>query len=261
MGKSWWEEKNGFFGEFYAEGDNSIEGYRASPQTLGERTRREADGAVFLLKLEKGDKILDVPCGYGRHSIALAKKGFQVTGSDINQVHLKKAKQAAKEKGVKVEWKKENMLKLKYNEEFDACINMFYSFGFFEQESENFKALKKMFNSLKRGGKLLFHTDVNMQRVLKGKHLFEEIRHLQSGNTLVIVERFNPKTKRMDGSWTILKKDGSKIKNNYSMRVYSKEEFIGLCKKAGFKNAAACGEWNGKPYTEKSEDMIIVAEK
>ncbi len=261
MGKKWWEDKNGFFGGFYLEGDNSLEGYQSLPQTLEERTQKEVEGAISILKLKKGQKILDVPCGYGRHAIALAKKGFKVTGVDLNPVHLKKAKNDAKEKGVKVEWKKENMLKLKYKEEFDACINLFYSFGFFDKDSENFKALENIFRSLKKGGKFLFHTDVNLQRVLKGKHKFEEIRHLKSGNKLTIVESYSPENKRMNGSWTILKKDGKKTKKNYSMRVYSKEEFIELCKNTGFKNTAAYGYWSTEPYTEKSEDMIIVAEK
>jgi hypothetical protein len=60
------------------EGDDSLEGFLTTPQTLSMRTAREADGIIRLLSLRPGASILDCPCGYGRHSIPLAKKGFRV---------------------------------------------------------------------------------------------------------------------------------------------------------------------------------------
>src|SRR5438445_13281208 len=86
--KEWWEDGGVFFGRGYMEGDDSYEGYLSNPMTLAERTRQEVDGLVELLALQANQRILDCPCGYGRHSLALASRGFQVVGIDINKEEL-----------------------------------------------------------------------------------------------------------------------------------------------------------------------------
>ncbi len=137
MNKSsqWWSEEYGFFGEYYIEGDNSNEGYLiAQKQNLVQRTVTEVKGVIGLLGLKGGEKILDIPSGYGRHSIELARKGFDVTGVELNSVHLNKAIFDAQTTDTKVQFVKGNMIDIAYKDEFDAVINMFYSFGFFETE-------------------------------------------------------------------------------------------------------------------------------
>ncbi|MDO8538091.1 MAG: class I SAM-dependent methyltransferase, partial [archaeon] len=135
--KYWWSKEYGFFGSFYIEGDNSLDGYlQSKKQSLEERTSTEVKGIINLLKLKVRDKILDIPCGYGRHSIELAKQGFNVVGVDINSVHLKQAKKNANNSNLDIIFEEKNMLNLKYQNEFDAVINMFYSFGFFEKDKE-----------------------------------------------------------------------------------------------------------------------------
>ena len=256
----WWMEEYGFFGEFYLEGDNSEEGYlQTKKQTLKERTIAEVDGIINLLGLGNGVRILDIPCGYGRHSIELAKRGFSIVGSEINSVHLDKAKEISEKEKVEINFQKENMIDISYNFEFDAVINMFYSFGFFETDEENLKVLQNFYDALKPGGRLLFHTDVNIPRILNGKYKEDEERNLASGKKLRIIDKYNPATKRIDGTWII--KDGGEIKKDYSVRVYAKEEFIDICKKVGFAKFSAYGDWGGSEYSEDSEDMIIIAEK
>jgi cyclopropane fatty-acyl-phospholipid synthase-like methyltransferase len=103
----WWQEEYGFFGSLYLEGDDSVEGYlQKRKQTLAQRTETEVKGVISLLGLQKGQRILDIPCGYGRHSIALAKQGFEVVGSDVNSVHLAKAEGDTRKAGLKVRYKK-----------------------------------------------------------------------------------------------------------------------------------------------------------
>lgn len=259
---AWWSEEYGFFGEHYLEGDNSQEGYLiAQKQSLEDRTNTEVEGVVQLLNLKNKQKVLDVPSGYGRHSIGLAKRGFCVTGVELNSVHLNRAIENAKKEGAHVNFVKENMIDLDYNKEFDAVINMFYSFGFFETDEENTKVLRNFYNSLKLGGKLLFHTDVNIPRVISGKYREDETRHLASGKTLRIIDKYNPKNKRIYGTWIIKDRDGKENKKDYSVRVYSQKEFIELCKQVGFKSFETYADWDKNPYSEESEDMIIVAQK
>jgi SAM-dependent methyltransferase len=212
------------------------------------------------LDLPKNAEILDAPCGYGRHSIGLAKKGFTVTGLDINSYHLKKAKIEAARNHAKVRFVKKNMIDLDYGDEFDAVINMFYSFGFFDRDKDNYKVLKNFFKALKPDGKFLMHTDVNIPRIISGKYKLNEIRNLKPGGKLKIEESYDAITKRINGAW-ILHKNGGEERKDYSVRVYTKDEFVKLCKSAGFKSCEVYSDWTGKPYDVRSEDMIIVATK
>ena len=258
----WWDEKYGFFGNFYITGDNSKNGYLSTKkQNLKQRTTSEVKGIIKVLDLKPKSKILDIPCGYGRHSIELAKKGYVVIGSDLNRKHLSIAQREARKNFVKTSFIKENMIDIAYRNEFDAVINMFYSFGFFKTDQENLKVLQNFFKALKPKGKFLMHTDVNIPRILAGKYKTDETRKLVSGDSLKIGDKYNSTTKRIEGFWILKSKNGKEIKKDYSVRVYTKNEFIKLCKQAGFRFCKAYSDWDKKPYSKDSEDMMIVATK
>jgi cyclopropane fatty-acyl-phospholipid synthase-like methyltransferase len=259
--KEWWEDGGGFFGHGYMEGDNSNEGFLSNPMTLAERTRQEVDGVVKLLELQADQRILDCPCGYGRHSLELAKRGFQVVGVDINREELTRARRAG-DNLTNTRFQKEDMRLLKFSEEFDAVINMFYSFGFFKTDEENFQVLRNFFSALKPGGKLLMHTDVNLSRVLEGEYKFAEKRHLHSGRVLQIVDTYDPESKRINGKWTLIDENGMVEElAPYSVRVFSLEEFAIWCYEAGFKEVNGYGSWQKTKPTSSSEEMMVVAEK
>ncbi len=258
----WWSEEYGFFGDFYMEGDNSREGYRISQkQNLKQRTKTEVEGIINLLNLKPKAKILDCPCGYGRHSIGLAQKDFIVTGCDLNSKHLACAKKEAEKKSVKVKFMQANMLNIDFSAEFDAVINMFYSFGFFEKDEDNFKVLENFFHALKPNGQFLMHTDVNIPFIEAGKYKHDETRTTVNNQALRIVDNYDSVKKRINGFWILVDNKGNQIKKDYSVRVYTKEEFIELCKKAGFRFCQAYSDWDKKPYSDDSEDMMIVATK
>lgn len=258
----WWSDDYGFFGKFYMDGDDSLEGFLAKEkQGLQKRTETEVDGVVKLLNLEKGQSVLDVPCGYGRHSIELAKRGYQVSGYDINKTHLEIAKERAAQQEATVEFKEQNMITIKDDQKFDAVINMFYSFGFFEKDEENMEALKRFYRALKPGGKFLMHTDVNIPLILKGRYKEDETRSLKSGGRLQIVDRYDSKKKRINGTWIITRPDGGKEQKSYSVRVYEKEEFAKLCLEVGFQGCEVFSDWAGAPYDEDGEEIMFVAHK
>jgi SAM-dependent methyltransferase len=258
----WWMEEYGFFGDFYMEGDDSKDGYlEGRKQTLVDRTITEAEGVIRLLDLKEGQKLMDCPCGYGRHSNELSSRGINVVGCDINSVHLGKAKKNAQARGLTTDFRKVNMIEVDYQNEFDAVINMFYSFGFFDTDEENFRVLKNFYNALKPGGKFLMHTDVNMTRVDSGKYKFDEDRPLTSGNELRVIDIYDEETKRIEGKWIITDNQGNRKEVDYSVRVYTKEEFTQMCFDAGFTKVTVYADWDGSDYSEDAEDMIFIAEK
>jgi ubiquinone/menaquinone biosynthesis C-methylase UbiE len=259
--KHWFEEGGGFFGQHYIEGDNSMEGYLLTPMSLEERTVIEIEGVIRLLKLQTGERILDCPCGYGRHSIQLASRGFDVVGCDINAEMLEPALSSPQMMS-NIRFVKKNMLHLTFDKEFDAVINLFFSFGFFETEEENNRVLRNFYRALKPGGKFIMHTDINVPRIASGKYKLQERRQLRSGGQLEISETCDLQNKRLIGTWTLFDQDGSKKElTPYTAIIYTMEDFTSMCEGAGFRNIRGYGDWNGAPLTSESEDMIVVAEK
>lgn len=256
----WWDENGGFFGRYYMEGDDSREGYLSTPLTLDERSEREVRGIVELLELREGQRVLDCPCGYGRHSLRLAARGYRVVGVDINGEELAAARQGAQHLPY-MDFIKKDMRHLRFEREFDAVVNMFYSFGFFLSDEENIHALGRLHQALRPGGKLLMHTDVNLPRLLSGTYKLSERRTLQSGKRLEIAEHYDPDSKRVHGTWTIVDRDGgAHALTPYSMRVYTFEEFAEWCCSVGFRKVTGYGDWQRTPLDPTSEDMIVVAE-
>ncbi|NET90320.1 MAG: class I SAM-dependent methyltransferase [Kamptonema sp. SIO1D9] len=259
--KEWWMEDGGFFGRRYIEGDNSLDGYLSIPQNLNERSQCEIEGVIRLLDLQPKQSILDIPCGYGRHSLGLARQGLRVVGVDINTQELEIAEKHSQ--GLtNVQFIKQDMRLLNYDQEFDAVVNLFFSFGFFQSEEENFQVLRNFYQALKPGGKFLMHTDVNIPRILSGQYKLAEIRSLQNGKKLEIIESYDRVSKRINGQWIFINEDGTKEETSpYSVRVYSFAEFSDLCQQAGFQVISGYGDWMGSPLSDRSEDMIVIAEK
>src|SRR5258708_24778096 len=259
--KDWFEDGGGFFGRYYIEGDNSIEGYLHNPMTLEERTQREIDGVIKLLDLRPGDRILDCPCGYVRHSSELATRGFEVVGCDINHQMLEPALNSTRALS-NVQFVRENMVHLEFTEEFDAVVNLFFSFGFFDSDEENNQVLQNFYRALKPGGRFIMHTDINVPRIVNGAYKLRETRRLKSGRQLEISEICDMQNKRLEGRWCLLSPDGSRQElTPYTAAIYTLEDFTEMCKAVGFRNIRGYGDWMGTPLTSDSEDMIIVAEK
>lgn len=261
--ETWWGNKGGFFGELYLEADDSLEGFLNRPQDMVGRIQTEVDGIIKLCSLREGDTVLDCPSGYGRHSIALAEKGFQVTGVDINDFFLKVAREQVQKHSIQnCRFLKEDMRVIDFTETFDAVVNMFYSFGFFSAEEDNSRVAHNFYRALKPGGTFLMHTHITLPKIMSGDYKRHEIRTLQSGNKLELFRDYDPNTKRENGQWFIIYPDGTKKASEpYSMRIYSTEEFVDLCRGAGFRDVKAYGDWNGAHYEDSSPLLIAVATK
>ncbi len=105
------------------------------------------------LHLPAGASILDLCCGMGRHSLALAQLGYQVTGVDLSDVLLDTAMQADTEQQVR--WLKGDMRQVPLTEPFDAVVNLFTSFGYFDQDEANIRVLREIDRLLRPGGRFL----------------------------------------------------------------------------------------------------------
>src|SRR5271156_1981951 len=120
-----------------------------------ERAEKEAGFVARALSLKPGACVLDLCCGQGRHSVQLAKGGFRVTGLDLNREYLERARGAAAASGVALETIAADMREIPFENEFDAIVNMYSSFGYLESENEDLKVLESAARALRSGGQLL----------------------------------------------------------------------------------------------------------
>ncbi len=107
------------------------------------------DNLTALLKLPLQSRILDCGCGRGRHAIRLAEKGFDVTGIDLSEKNIAEAKRSERNNLTFYLHDKRNPFRINY---YDAVLSLFTSFGYFEKDSENNKAIRSMAAALKQGG-------------------------------------------------------------------------------------------------------------
>ncbi len=131
--------------------DTYLEILKAQKGTEG--TRAEVDFLTKALRLKPGDRVLDVPCGFGRHSGELARRGYSVVGVDLSRAMLRDARHRYHERE-RLRFVRGDMRRLSYREEFDAVVCLYTSFGYFS-ERENVATLRKMAWALKRRGRLL----------------------------------------------------------------------------------------------------------
>jgi len=127
------------------------------------RDDNEARDLINLIQrnipLPTNSKVLDVCCGAGRHSIELAKRGYDVTGFDLSKYLISQAKKSlssSNERNLKVKFIVKDMLKFDFENKFDIAINVFSSFGYFENDKSNFSVFTNIKNSLKPNGYFVF---------------------------------------------------------------------------------------------------------
>ncbi|MFT2017263.1 SAM-dependent methyltransferase [Streptomyces sp. 796.1] len=255
----WWHEEGGFFGDLYLRADDSLQTFFEGEHRLDTRTAQEVAGVLRLCALPAGARVVDCPCGYGRHSIELARRGLRVTGVDINQHFLNLARHRAEAEELPVTFLHADMRHLPTLEPVDAVINMFYSFGFFTP-AEDLDVLRGFRRVLRPGGRFLMHTMITVPALQSGRVPPEEHRPLAGGGTLVARRRLVPETMREEGRWAVLDADGTeRSMGSYDVRIYRADEFADLCRTAGFDDVRLYGDWDGRPYADDAPYLIAVA--
>ena len=156
MNKNSWHEK--MYDDYFA----SI---NIDTPRLHKQAKKEVDFLTEAMGMKKGDRVLDLPCGTGRHSNYLAKKGLNVTGVDISAACLKRARENFSNNNIR--FQKGNMANLsQFESKFDHALNLFSSFGYFQTDKENENVLRQMVSTLKDGGKIAVHL-INRDWLLK----------------------------------------------------------------------------------------------
>jgi SAM-dependent methyltransferase len=217
----------------------------------------EIDRILVMHGLKPGAAVLDLCCGPGRHSIALARRGFRVTGVDRTQAYLDRASRRARAEGLDIEFVQEDMRRFRRPRAFAGAINLFTSFGYFENQGDDRRVLANVFDSLEDGG--VFVLDMMGKEVLAG--MFRERDWLEQGGTLFLEER----KVRRDWSWIenrwIVIQGKSRREFHWSHRLYSASELSDLLSQVGFGEVKIHGDLAGAPYDHTAKRLVAVARK
>jgi 2-polyprenyl-3-methyl-5-hydroxy-6-metoxy-1,4-benzoquinol methylase len=228
-------------------------------------TRREANALKHLLGLSQGGKILDVCCGDGRVSLALARLGYQVSGLDCSPSLLAVAAKKASRAGLAVEWLQRDMREINIEGQFDAVVNMFTSFGYFLNEDDNLRSLQSFHHALKPDGKLVLDIEnlffvSRAAQIAGGEPMYRPVSRYRGW--VEEITDFDPVEQRVTMSLKLWYPEKGIVKSGKaSYRAYSLLEMRSLLKEAGFTVVSVFGDFGLNPYVQESERMILLCVK
>ena len=257
----WWRT---YFDDRYFEMHDPLFGER--------RSRREVAGMRELLGLPLGARVLDAPCGWGRHARLLAEAGCDVFGADLSHDLLWRAvarrsdaADAAIEREADIElapaaapaYAAADIRFLPFADAaFDAVLNVFTSLGLFLSDEEDLAALREARRVLRRGGVLLLES---MHRDDVVANYGERDRwSLPDGTRIQVRRRFDAVSgvSRERLRWRQGDETGRK---RHALRLRTATEIAGLLRAAGFTDTVYYGDWDGRPFHHRAESLIAVA--
>jgi SAM-dependent methyltransferase len=163
-----------------------------------DRTEAEVERALRMLRPAGGERILDLACGSGRHSLELRRKGFEVVGADISPELLEIARRDADKEGLEVSFVEADLRELEFEAEFDIVLSLNDgAIGYLESEAENLRTFEVISRSLKSGGRHL----MQLPNVLYAREHLPQKSWISGSSMIELVEhRWNKSDRYMEGA-------------------------------------------------------------
>lgn len=229
-----------------------------------ERTESEVGRALKILRPQGGERILDLACGTGRHTLALVKHGFSVVGVDISQELIEIARTEAVQQGLEAEFIQADLRELAYDGEFDFVLNLNDgAIGYLESDEENHRTFEVIARALKPGGTNL----VQLPNVLYARAHLPQRSWIPSSTMVELVEhRWNKSDKYMEGAMIPLR-FGEVLENldkriEFRQRLYTVDELREVYASVGMTFERVF-HGNGRPKepTESQFEIFVTATK
>jgi SAM-dependent methyltransferase len=243
---SWmqWFENEEFWRTFY-------------PYMFGERRMTAAPGEVdrvlTLAGVTRG-RVLDLGCGPARHSIILARKGFEVTGVDRSPLLLSKARELTAGSGV--ELVEADMRDFVRPGTFDLALSLFTSFGYFATREEDLAVLRNVRASLKPDG--VFVMDVTSKEYVISQGRETSWEEWPGGEIHIHRHDAFPGWGRLRVQWLLI--EGERARRfEFEHNLYSGQELAALLERAGFADVRLFGSLDGTPYDAAATRLVAVA--
>ncbi len=222
-----------------------------------DQTRSEVDFIVSCLNLPTGARILDIPCGNGRHTLALSQRGYSATGVDLSAEFIGDARGAAAEKGVIAQWVIGDMRHLSLRTQFDGVVCFGNSFGYLSHE-DTIAFIDNIAACLKRDGRFILETGLAAESLLPN---VVPRRWFQIDELLMLSEsRYVAAESRLYTSYTFIR-GTVKQTGTAAYSIYTVAEIKRLLSAAGFQVEDLFGTPQRQSYELGSPRLFVVARK
>ena len=221
-------------------------------------TEAEADFIQEIAFLKNGGKVLDIMCGYGRHSIELARRGVEITAIDNLRDYIDEIKAKAKEQNLPICAVQEDILNAKLDEVYDAVICMGNSFAFFGR-NDAITILKNISNHLKPGGILIINSWMVAEVAIK--HFKERDWHYAGEYKCMLEYKYCFHPSRIESEQTIIAPDGSVEVVKGVDYIFTLDELESMFNEAGLKTKDVFSTPRKKKFVMGDGRVYIVAEK
>ena len=222
-----------------------------------EQTRADADFLVETLHPAAGARLLDVPCGNGRHTLELAARGYRVTGVDISAEFLREAQEGAAAAAIDVEWLLADMRFLPWQAEFDGAFCFGNSFGYLDQEGMKV-FVASLSRALKPGAHFVLETGMAAESILPSLQLR---RWFRVQDILLLIEsQYHAAESRLDSQYTFVQ-EGKIETRPVSHLVYTAAEIRRLLEEVGLVTRSLYRSLEKQPFEIGSPRLLLVAQK
>lgn len=215
------------------------------------------DGLIRFSQVPVTASVLDLCCGTGRVTLELARRGYGCTGVDITPSYLRAARESADDEGLDIQWVLGDVRAFLSPEAFDLALNLYISFGYFDNPADDLLFVQNALASLRSGGTFIIETlgkEVAVRDFTDGEWFERE------GFTVLTEYQVTDSWGALKNRW-ILIKDGKRIERTFSQRLYSATELRTLLLTGGFSRVELFGDWDGRPYDQNARILIAVAHK
>ncbi len=218
----------------------------------------EVEKLAGLIDLAPGARVLDLPCGPGRHALEFARRGYAVTGVDITQAYLDEARRRAETESLPLELIREDMRRFSRTDEFDLVVNLYSSFGYFHDPKDDERVATNFLDALKPGGTLVM--EMMGREIIAGDFKPRDWTQLDDGGFLLEERTLRENWGRIELRWIYIR-DGQQHEHSLDLHSFTATELIELLTRIGFEAAQAYGNLDGDPYDHEAKRLVVTARK
>ncbi|HZF63808.1 MAG TPA: class I SAM-dependent methyltransferase [Chitinophagaceae bacterium] len=223
-------------------------------------TRQEVDFLVGELNLQQGQHVLDIPCGFGRHSIELSKRGFYVTGIDISETFIKSLRNKIDSEKLNIKAIQADILTVQLSETFSGALCLGNSFGYFSAHKMK-SFVEKISSSLRSGGKVIINSGMVAESILPNFSNYAKNKSYTVGNITMDVTNIYKVEDSYMISNLLYTKEGKTEEHSFKHYVFTLGEIKRLLEQYGLRTMATYSSTSKSPYKLGDQQVYIVAEK
>lgn len=225
-----------------------------------EFTLQEVDFLISELNLKKGQVILDLPCGFGRHAIELSKRGFTVTGIDISETFIKGLAEKIDVQGLNIKAIQGDILAINLNEKFSGAVCLGNSFGYFNSDKMKL-FVQKVAASLIPGGKFIINSGMIAESILPNFSHYMNNNSYTVGNIKMDVTNVYNLEESYMVSNLLYTKEGKTEEHSFKHYVFTLGEVKRLLQSYGLHMLATYNSPTKTKYNLGDQQVYIVARK